>query len=102
MRGGRREVVVDAAVVALEVEGEGVEVGGDDDIVVGAVLAPIDGSGVSVIEDISAIRSGKMAFCAAAGVFLNAVHVYGSSRKRSVRCVTIRPISGDEAIEIDR
>lgn len=55
LRGGRREVVVDGAVVALEVDGEGVDVGGeDDDAVVGAVPAPFNGSGVSVIEDMFA------------------------------------------------
>lgn len=103
MRGGRREVVVEGAVVALEVDGEGVEVGGeDDDVVVCAVLAPVDGSDVSVIEDIFAMRSGEMTLSAAADVFLNAVRVYGSCRKRSVRCVAIRPTSGDEAIEIGR
>lgn len=43
-RGGRREALEDGAVVALEVEGEGVEFGGEDDPVVGAPV----GSGVSL------------------------------------------------------
>lgn len=38
-----------------EVDGEGVEVGGDDDdVVVAAVPAPAEGSGVSVNEDMLA------------------------------------------------
>lgn len=57
LRGGRRVVVVEGAVVALEVDGEGVEVGEDDDAVVGAVPAPVDGSGISVNEDIFATQS---------------------------------------------
>lgn len=43
--------------VALEVDGEGVEVAGeDDDAVVGAVPEPVDGSGLSVNEDIFATQ----------------------------------------------
>jgi len=49
LRGGRREVEPEAAVVALEVDGEGVEVGDEDDAV---VPAPVEGSGVAVNEDI--------------------------------------------------
>lgn len=50
LRGGRREAEAEpeAAVVALEVDGEGVEVGGEDDAV---VPAPVEGSGVCVNED---------------------------------------------------
>lgn len=49
--------MVEGAVVALEVDGEGVEVAGeDDDAVVGAVPEPVDGSGLSVNEDIFATQ----------------------------------------------
>lgn len=50
LRGGRREAEFEAAVVALEVDGEGVEVGGEDEDAV--VPAPVEGSGVSVNDDI--------------------------------------------------
>jgi hypothetical protein len=49
LRGGRREAEPEAAVVALEVDGEGVEIGGEDDDAVAP--APVEGSGVSVNED---------------------------------------------------
>lgn len=78
LRGGRREVVVEGAVVALEVDGEGVEVGGeDDDAVLGAVPAPVDGSGVSVIVDILATRSRQNGASAAVDIPSNALRVYG-------------------------
>lgn len=48
LRGGRREADDDCA-VALEVDGDGVEVGGEEDAV--AVPAPSEGSGVSVNKD---------------------------------------------------
>lgn len=54
-RGGRREALDDGAVVALEVEGEGVEFGGEDDPVVGAPV----GSGVS-LNDIFSMRSTEI------------------------------------------
>lgn len=50
LRGGRREADDDCA-VALEVDGDGVEVGGDEDAV--AVPAPSEGSGVSVNKDMA-------------------------------------------------
>lgn len=56
LRGGRREALVEGAVVPLEAEGEGVEAGGDDDSVVGA---PADGSVVS-LNDIFAMRSTEI------------------------------------------
>lgn len=57
LRGGRREFEFEGAVVALEVDGEGVEVGGeDDDAVVAAKPAPAEGSAISVNEDMCATR----------------------------------------------
>lgn len=56
LRGSRREALVEGAVVPLEAEGEGVEVGGEEDPVVGA---PADGSGVS-LNDIFAMRSAEI------------------------------------------
>lgn len=47
LRGGRREAEPDATVVALEVDGEGVEFGGDDE----AVVPAPEGSGVSDNKD---------------------------------------------------
>lgn len=83
LRGGRREIVVEGAVVALEVDGEGVEVGGeDDDAVVGTVPAPVDGSGVSVIVDIFATLSRQNGASAAVDIFSNALRVYRSVQKR--------------------
>lgn len=53
LRGGRREVV-GGPVVALEVDGDGVEAGGEEEVALAAavVTAPVDESGVSVEEDI--------------------------------------------------
>lgn len=56
LRGGRREAEPEAAVVALEVDGEGVEVGGEDDAV---VPGPAVGSGVSVNEDMLRHNSAR-------------------------------------------
>lgn len=62
LRGARREAVVEGAVVALEVDGEGVEVAGEeDDAAVGAVPEPVDGSGRSVKEDIFATHPKQCA-----------------------------------------
>lgn len=54
LRDGRREADPDAA-VALDVDGDGVEFGGDGDAV--AVPAPIERSGVSVNKDMIAVSS---------------------------------------------
>ena len=48
-RGGRREAEAEGAVVAFELEGDGVEVGEEEDAVVGRP----DGSGKSVTKDMT-------------------------------------------------
>lgn len=53
LRGGRRVALLEGAVVALEVEGDGVETGGEEDAVV-AGTAPDEGSDDSVNKDMLA------------------------------------------------
>lgn len=94
--------MVEGAVVALEVDGEGVEVGGeDDDAVVGAVPGPVVRSGVSVIEDILQRDQAKWRFSCSRYLLGCSPRILFFSKKRGVRCVTIRPTSGDEAVEND-
>jgi hypothetical protein len=104
LRGGRREAEPEAAVVALEVDGEGVEVGGEDDAV---VPAPVEGSGVCVNEDMlrhnPARYRWRIQICEnkmfPEGMSRVAYSVYVSFKVEVVRCVTIRPTSGDAGAE---
>ena len=53
-RGGRREALLEGAVVPLEAEGDGVEAGGEEEDVVGAP----DGSGVSLNDILQCAQQG--------------------------------------------
>lgn len=96
-RGGRREALLEGAVVPLEAEGDGVEAGGEEDDVVGAP----DGSGVSLNDILQCAQQGfeqdngvtvKIIRRFAGGQFVVFVSIY-----RKCRLLNTSPMRDDPA-----
>lgn len=101
LRGGRRVALLEWAVVALEVAGDGVEAGGEED----ALVAGATPEGESDNKDMFAIEWGSIFQEAVVCLYVKVEMLFSGfaySILQKSRCVTIRPTSGDAGVENDR